>query len=227
LEDDIVTNCDAEGPADECDWEVPQGEVDIASNELDMTGDGANEYVVSGTDTTTLAQYSGANYTGTVTGSYAGVSVRGTGGTGSGDCHYIFRHDTTNADYYLRACASVSSTCGDIEQIADSGGGGTLNAFNSGDGLGISVDNQTGDNVIFTVYHFDGVPVPADFADWDANSDSFTICDNDGEPDNCDKVWTALPSAGNGCNADNYRVGLYNGGGNQALWDNWSGGDTD
>lgn len=210
---DVTANCSSEGPNDLCDWVEVLGDLSIAGNELHSTA--ANFYLASGTDTSTLAQYSGATHVVSPNSTNAGPSIRGTGGGGGGDCHYVFRNNSTTG-YALRAC-NASTSCSDIESFTD--GAGDFTDMILGDALGVSSDTGTGDSVVLTVWKFDAVIAPTSFAGWPAAaSNTYTVCAS-----GCDKTWTTAPSFAK-CTADNKRVGLYSGSANANEWDNWSGG---
>jgi len=212
----MTANCASEGPNGDCGWIEAQNGIDIVSNQASSPG--GYMYLAADTDTDTLAQYAAARLYEAASRRYWGPSIRGTGGAGAGDCHYVFRLQTTSG-YRLRTCKAGSS-CGTNYQFST--GGADFTTWASGDSLGISSDDGTGDDVVITVWKFDSQSPPTDFADWDTyDSDHYSVCAS-----GCDKTWTTAPSAAN-CTADNKRLGIYTGGGTTRYdYDDWVGGDT-
>lgn len=212
---DLQANCSSEGPNGDCGWiEVSTaGDPVIAASKLQ---DSAAFLIASDTDTTTLAQYAGVQFNrSTSSNRQVGGSIRGNALGGASDCHYLFSFSASN--YRLTSC-DTGTTCVNIHIFTN--GGGDFPNFASGDGVGISSDAETGDDIQFTVYHFTTSP-PAAFADWGAASTNYTVCDSGGS---CDKTWDTAPSSAN-CTADNKRVGMASIGGGTPKSDNWRGGD--
>jgi hypothetical protein len=190
-----------------------------ASEQYISTNESSGRIVTDGdAETTDLNQYVAARFLGTVSGALQGPVLRDSGGSAGGDRFYVLR--TTGAAGGLNIFAGAQkANLGNIVFISIGNVGPADGNMISGDSLGLEVDDQTGNDVTFTVYHWSGQAPPANHDDW---TDGYTICTAA-----CDQGFDTAPeSAGAGSADTGKRGGILQSDSSIEEWDDWMFGDN-